>query len=70
MEEGGSKGRVWLREEDVMTDAEVQTMQLPERGSEPRNKVRLYQLEKVKKWILSSSLKNGHNLGKTLILID
>ena len=53
MEEGGSKGRAWLREEDVITDAEVQAMQLPERGPEPRNKVRLYQLEKVKKWILS-----------------
>ena len=70
MEEGGSKGRAWLREEDVITDAEVQAMQLPERGPEPRNKVCLYQLEKVKKWILSWSLQKGHNLGKTLILID
>ena len=52
MEEGGSKGRVWIREEYVITVAEVQAMQLLERGLEPKNKVSLYQLEKVKKWIL------------------
>lgn len=48
MEEEGSKGIVWLKEEDVVTDAEVQAMQLPERGPEPRNKFSLYQLEKGK----------------------